>query len=611
MPCFFNSYLKFFQFVSPHFLYPLIFCPTEKKGASIFSYFKQPAAALRGRDDFPLQAFCLEEEATVLNNSSVEMVDEKEIGRRVEQSESVKILNETADVKYKEIAANLIQKTFFKYLGIRKIQRQKNHASMQRVFIELTEKFKQKRAATVIQSIYRGHQVRCQLNQHFLPVALFKAAKPSIASGQIRQFSRSSSGKTPVCFHPDLPVIFKQSGSPQNSKRLISMIQAREVCQKHGYTSLVIPEARIHGDFIIERCLPLRDGLDQKKQVGLYVEHQELFIKAVEEFTAFLCQTTLDDLSGQNNDFWICLCSTRVGRYDNVALYLDEQKEAKIGLIDLETFSSIPSTSPKAVYQACLQAIRLFPLHFEQILAVAKRFDPQIGQYENDLQDERKQLLDYLDVIYRRHRTFAEEKGIVPGKDQAISEKPERLDEFAGSMLALWDSLRGKLSKIGSYESLVALRSYEAFTPEQISLFFSSQDPTDIPPFIQPADRKELVLSEDKLKTLKEETFPELYAIALRFMNRLLEGKISSSYPSMLFNRSLIFDEKSPSYLALQEEVSAELSKVLPFQNDFQKKYATDCIVKGIFQELVRIGNIAYYNPEFGFRSNPQHCIFC
>jgi hypothetical protein len=155
-------------------------------------------------------------------------------------------------------------------------------------------------------------------------------------------------------------------------------------------------------------------------------------------------------------------------------------------------------------------------------------------------------------------------------------------------------------------------------TPEQISLFFSSTDPTELPPFIPVAERKEIVLSEDALKTLKEQTFPELYAMTVRFMNHLLEaklkaldGNIPTTYPNLLFTRSLVFDEKSPFYLALQEEFSSTLSNVIPFQNDFQKKYVFDSMMKGIFQELARVGKIAYYNPEFGFRSNPQHCIFC
>ncbi|HAB98746.1 MAG TPA: hypothetical protein DCE71_02870, partial [Parachlamydiales bacterium] len=259
------------------------------------------------------------------------------------------------------------------------------------------------RAATVIQSAYRGHNIRSQLQRHFLPLELFEAAKSALASGTIEQFSRSSCGKTPVYFHPELPIVFKLSKNPQNRKRLQQMIEAKNVCQKNGYTSLVIPEARIHGDFIIERCLPLRDGLEQKKQIGLYIEQQEKFTKAVEEFTAFLCQTLLDDLSAQ---LWMGLSSVRVGRYDNVALYLDEKNEAKIGLIDLETFSPLPSKSPRGVFQSCLQAIRLFPLHFELILAVGKRFDPQNEKFEKDLQEERASLVEYFDTIYQDHRRF-------------------------------------------------------------------------------------------------------------------------------------------------------------------------------------------------------------
>ena len=124
---------------------------------------------------------------------------------------------------------------------------------------------------------------------------------------------------------PDnLPIVLKQSGSPENRKRFNKMKQAREICDESNYPHLVIPTARIHGNFIIESRLPIMKDHNMKVQIGFYLDNVEKFTEAVEEFTGFLCQARLYDITGGTNDAYSTLSAVPIGRYDNVAMYLEK-----------------------------------------------------------------------------------------------------------------------------------------------------------------------------------------------------------------------------------------------------------------------------------------------
>ena len=75
-------------------------------------------------------------------------------------------------------------------------------------------------------------------------------------------------------------LVLKHSGTPQNIRRLNKMRLAREVCEKMGYTHLVVPRARLYKDFIVESRLPIILH-NAKAQIDLYLENKEQFTTAI------------------------------------------------------------------------------------------------------------------------------------------------------------------------------------------------------------------------------------------------------------------------------------------------------------------------------------------
>ena len=136
----------------------------------------------------------------------------------------------------------------------------------------------------------------------------------------------------------------------------------------------------------------------QKTQMALYSEHRRKFTEAVKDFTAFLCQVSLDDITGYKDDYIVISSKdTPVGRYDNIALYLEEN-QGKIGLIDLERFKpGCDRSSEDWGYFKCLDVVHLFPYHVRQIIETAKKFDPKIERYRQALTDASHESLQRLE----------------------------------------------------------------------------------------------------------------------------------------------------------------------------------------------------------------------
>ena len=157
---------------------------------------------------------------------------------------------------------------------------------------EITPERQQTEAATKIQSMCRSYLARGELarkQSHYLSHALFEGALPYINSPfpGLSRLPKALNGKTRVYLPKELPVVLKDSGSPQNLHRFEKMQQASKICMQNEYVHLVIPKARIYGDFIIESRLPITLH-DFKGQIGLYIENCEQFTNAVKEFTGFL-----------------------------------------------------------------------------------------------------------------------------------------------------------------------------------------------------------------------------------------------------------------------------------------------------------------------------------
>lgn len=353
------------------------------------------------------------------------------------------------------------------------------------------------------------------------------------------------------------------------------MKQAREICEKNNYSHLVIPTARIHENFIIESRLPLLKH-DWKAQIGFYLDHIEELTKAVEEFTGFLCQASLGDITveGKQSDY-STLSKVPVGRYDNVPMYL-ENGIGKLGLIDLEVF--YPEHLSEDCFRSCQEAIRLFPHHLETIIHAAKKFDSNIEKSRKELEEERDCVLEYFNKVYQVHLDFIKEKKIDitdPAKFADISELRKEMIREAVVKYMLQDS------------ECRALR-----------------------------ETSDLDLA---IKTFNEKGFSKIFNMTLNFISFHLKFNIESlggkekifSYPELLSARTLMFHPGSSIYPLsdLQKNIGKKL-RMFTWKNKCERFDFARLLVRAILNELVNSKEIAYNNPRFG-RAEEIHCIFC
>lgn len=451
-------------------------------------------------------------------------------------------------------------------------------------------------AAITIQRACREYLDQTQ--SYSLPFYLFEQAASLMAAVDVRSFPRASNGGTPVYFPDSLPVVFKESGNPRNKERLKKMIRAKQLCEKNDYQHLKIPAARISGIFLIEERLPVERTIDQKTQIGVYIEYQEHFTKAVIELTSFLCQAKVPDLSGQTKDPWQSLCNTSIPRHDNAIIYLDQETQGNIGLVDLEDFQQVPNT-----FNACMQCIRFFPYHFEEILSTAKNFDPKIEQHIQTFKKEQRVILDYFEKVYGAHREFAERNQITPANPfQEISTLTlEEKAMAATSMIEMLDGCLKNLPVIKSPKDIELLNLLASITPEQQEAF-GLKRPTPDTDFTIP------------IETL-EEIFPELCDISLELMNEQIQingqdSELLTSYPQVLSIRTVVFNKKHQAYANLIERFSSTLDSI-HFDNAPQKEHLLTLAIEASLKTLQKIGKIAYYNPTFGSYNSSYHCIFC
>jgi hypothetical protein len=441
---------------------------------------------------------------------------------------------------------------------------------------------KEKLAAAIkIQSIFRGILVQLAVKKeerHLLSYSLLEQVKPLIDEPKkFENLPRAASGRTPVYLLNDLSIVIKQSGSPKNNIRFDKMRQAREICDASNYSHLVIPRARIYRDCIMEKRLPISENHDTKMQIGFYLDHVEKFTEAVKEFTGFLCQAKLNDITGGTNDAYSTLSEVPIGRYDNVAMYLKEGI-GKLGLIDLEEFDPKSESQRREGFSACIQAIRLFPHHLEAIIGVAKNFDPNIENYRKQLETERDEVLEYFKKAYQNHLDFVQQKNI-------NFTDPTKFDQIS-------EDRKNKIIKVIEDEILKQNQNHQ---------FKNCLGETP----------------DTTIKVLNETgVFPKILEITLEFITNFLKTNLQehggpeaiSSYSKLISVRTLEFD--SSSFNKLKKSIAKNLSQ-LKFKIKNKDRQFASTIITAIFKELAEGKEIAYYNPSFGVGTSAVHCIFC
>lgn len=279
---------------------------------------------------------------------------------------------------------------------------------------------------------------------------------------------RASAGKTAVYLPKQLPIVLKHS-QDQCKSRIEQMEDARKICTQNRFDHLVIPEARICGEFIVESRLPL-SGHGFQETIAFYAENRDLFTPAVREFTQFFCQAHLEDLVGTSASVF-----ERFGpipRYDNIPLYL-ENGVGRIGLVDLEHFNPHPP-SFCSIY-SWSNLFYLFPYHIEEILEEVSHFDPRIGNGEADkfIEKSRKAIVEFRQSIYERHLEFIKGHGISledPCRFAEISS--ERREEIKNRVLEKCNQRTDFNKQIVSQMLAHFEHSFSAILDE-ISVFFT------------------------------------------------------------------------------------------------------------------------------------------
>jgi hypothetical protein len=365
----------------------------------------------------------------------------------------------------------------------------------------------------------------------------------------------------------DLPIIIKaQNGKWSAADRFKKMQQAFELSYKNGYEHIVIPQARIYGNFIIETLLPVKTKSSTIEQMGLYIENRTQFSDAIKEFTGFLCQSYLGDILGNNRDPYGALSNSPMPRYDNLPLYIVDG-QGKIGLVDLEEFHLC---KPNSIYSRVLNVVHLYPYHLEEILNAAKKFDPDIEKCRKLLFAERDKALKRLKIAYEDHLKFIQEKKL-------SIEHPLFFKKV-------------EPNKIKDIQQAISQSLLEAHESDDICEGCLGNEP-----------EKVLVSFNEKTSMILEVIY-EVIQDELDF-NLKEKGPISStcqllSIRTVLLDGGRIFEK-------LTGLIADELKKL-------NIKYIKPTrVIDTICEELVKLGYASYYTSSFGYGASANRCIFC
>lgn len=271
-------------------------------------------------------------------------------------------------------------------------------------------------AAMVVQSVWRGRAVRLRLQREFpilLDYALFKGAKSYLRDPErLQKLPQALNGDSKVYLPRDLPVVIKlparnrrHDSKTLSNQRYTGLFLAHALIKKNHFMDLVVPRARVCGEWIIESRVPI-EMHNTKEQIGLYCQNSARFTNAVVEFFQFTCQSEFDDIVGEDRDPFSKMAETPIGCYDNCAFL----QNGKLGLVDLERFRLKPVHQTKSwCLRKCQKAVYMFPLHLETILAEAKKHDRAVERHRKSLETSRDKVLKFFDIVHFNHLRFLQE----------------------------------------------------------------------------------------------------------------------------------------------------------------------------------------------------------
>ncbi|MBM3201036.1 MAG: hypothetical protein FJZ56_01340 [Chlamydiae bacterium] len=242
-----------------------------------------------------------------------------------------------------------------------------------KAFKEYEEYHKTKIKATKIQKLVRGHLAR----RPFLPKELYSLYKPICQDIEYKriELQREECGKTAVYLPNSLPhLVLKHSGKKEALLRFEKMQKVRDLLAKEEIFHLVIPQARVCGNFLIEKRFSI--SANSLYNMALYIEHKELFDDVVRDMTKLFSKIYIDHLvSRQILPLGNMPGAGNFVRYDNLPFLLIEEKgeiKANIALIDLDHVEFKPN-------RKALQVLaKIFPYHLDIIKQEADRLNIEI-----------------------------------------------------------------------------------------------------------------------------------------------------------------------------------------------------------------------------------------
>ncbi len=476
--------------------------------------------------------------------------------------------SEEQSKQIKDHAATTIQHVFRDYRA--RIEKKQQQETDQKVT-----------AATKIQKFWRGHRGRLEAEKKrrpLLPIDFVKKAQTKYIEGnKYKSLPKAAAGNTSVYFPPDIPIVLKMCGKADSQKRFGEMQNMHQLCAENQYQRLVVPKAHQLGEFLFETRLPIA-AEDTKEQIGLYIENKDLFTKAVRELTSFFCQSFIDDVLGGTRDPYNTLSETPMARYDNICLYI-EAGEGKLALVDLQHFRRLQKDEREwRCVGACKKAISFFPYHLEEILEVAKQFDPNIDNQKKELEEIQEGILKRFEIAYISHAQFLTDRTItIANLDEGIVIKDDQ-----------WQAIE---KKIVEFIREVINKKYQGIDPKVLNL--SQEELNEC--------KQEIAGVRDLLTTFFKESISEKKSILEK-----KSIKITNSY-QLLFYRTLqigsiisLMRAKNRAfpfkmfYFDFEEMIKKTTEKLK--LDELSSNTFIDSLINEIFDGLVEQKVIAYHN---------------
>lgn len=339
------------------------------------------------------------------------------------------------------------------------------------------------------------------------------------------------------------------------------VIEAREICDRNNYKHLIFRSTDVYNGFIIENKPSSKNN--KREMMRFYIENPKLFTEPVKEFIGFLCLARFD-LSKNS-------IITPLGLNNNITMYYEED-QIKIGLIDLERLYS-STQKGGSLYLECQKAIQLFPLHMDDILEVAKKFDPHIEKMRSKLELEQNHAL----ILFNSkkngdHLVFLKKKGITF----------ENLSEI----VLINSYIKNKIQK------------------EIISIISKKYE----------RDEKFLDKNFDEVIALFEKSFHEILDLTTAFLSEIMKSQHLStkkvmSYDQLASYRKLHFHNSHPLYKKLNEQIGLKLMgcKI----TDEKMESFLSLIINSIFTEMANTGVIAFYDAKHGIDGDVICSLHC